>query len=82
MRQKLSIEIMRVRDLIGRDKKMTSDYKFIMCLNRSPWHVVIDFSIQFLLTCFKWLTYCVIRQKLLKDVKGVTALLGNDGKET
>ena len=57
IRQKLPLEIKKVTVLLGKvnDGKMTSDYKLVRCLIGSPWHVISDSSIGFLMTFFSWL---------------------------
>ena len=69
-------------DLLGNDGKMTSENKFIGCFIKSPWYLVSNSWIQFMLTCFKRLQWFFTSYKLSMEIRIMTALLGNNGKVT
>ena len=46
------MEIRRVSDSLGNNRKIKSDYKLVRSLIKGPYYVVSDSGIQILLICF------------------------------
>ena len=49
------MEIRGVMDLLGNNGYMKSGHNDVGFMTRSAWPEFSNFSIQFLLTCFKWM---------------------------
>ena len=76
------MEIREVMDLLGHNEKVRRKYYLIICLFSRPWYAVCRFSVRFGQFSLSGHNCCFIRQKLPMEIRGVTTLLGSNGKMT